>query len=83
MKQKGFTELTMKEKEEQYGGWAWLATAAPIFLQAIMTAVSAYKMISSEKGSVKYDGVDSHWENQKTKTTSHKETTPTHTFYAF
>lgn len=83
MKPNGFTKLKNEELENKYGGWVWLATAIPIFLQAVMTAVSSYKMLSSDKGSIKYDGADAKWETDHTKTTSHKETTPTRTFYAF
>ena len=77
MKIKGFTKLSIKDKEDEYGGWAWLATAVPLFLQTIMTAVTTYKMLESDKGSIKYDGTDA---KPKTSTT---KSTPTHTFYAF
>ena len=83
MEIKGFTKLTDKQKDDQYGGWAWLATAIPLFLQAIMTAVTTYKLLESDKGSVKYKGADAHWEKQNAKSTSHKKTVPKHTFYAF
>ena len=82
MKIKGFTKLSIKDKEDEYGGWAWLATAVPLFLQTIMTAVTTYKMLESDKGSIKYDGTDAKWENSEPKTSTTKSA-PTHTFYAF
>lgn len=84
MKTKGFKKMSLKSQENNYGGWAWLATAIPLMLQTIMTAVSTYKMIESSKGSVKYNGADAHWENKESKTKSSHTTSKTHTvFYAF
>lgn len=79
----GFKKLSNKEKEESYGGWAWLATAVPIFLQAVMTTVSSYKMLSSNKGSVKYDGADAKWDDSHSSTKTSRSTKTTHHFYAF
>lgn len=65
MNTKNFKKLSTQEQENSYGGWAWLATAIPLVLQTIMTGVSAFKMLESDKGSVKYDGADAHWDNHK------------------
>ena len=84
MKTKNFRKLTVKEKQDEYGGWAWLATAIPLFLQTVMTAITSYKMLSSDKGSVKNDDMSANWETTHKKTTgSSKSSKTTHTFYAF
>lgn len=83
MKTNNLRKLTTKEKEENYGGWAWLATAIPLLLQTIMTTVSAYKMLSTNKGSVKYDGADAHWEDKQPTGSKHTTKEPKHVFYTF
>lgn len=80
MELKGFKKLNQKEKENIYGGWAWLATAVPLMLQVVMTAISSYKMLSSEKGSVKYNGADAKWDNSSSGSVGGKAK---HIFYAF
>ncbi len=80
MELKGFKKLSYEKQINTYGGWAWLATAAPLVMQLVLTAVSTYKMLSSDKGSVKYQGADSKWDNSSSSSKSSKTE---HTFYAF
>lgn len=80
MKIEGFKKLSNEQKENSYGGWAWLVAAIPLLLETIMTAVSSYKMLSSDKGSVKYDGADAKWESKGSEKSTAKVQ---HTFYAF
>ena len=82
MKTRDFKKLSIREQEETYGGWAWLATAAPLFLQAVMTAITSYKLLTTDKGGVKYKGMDTKWEEQKEKHSS-SSSSRSHYVYAF
>ena len=77
---KGFTPMTKKEKEDNYGGWAWLAVLAPWILQGLFSAISSYKMLESDKGYVKYKGIDAHWDDTSSKP---KEKKSSHITYSF
>ena len=76
----GFKPLTKDVMQNQYGGWAWLAVLAPWILQGVFSAISSFKMLESDKGYVKYKGIDAHWENHADKSKASK---PTHITYSF
>lgn len=65
---KGFKPMSVKEKKTTYGGWAAFAVIGaliPILLNSVVSTVASIKMMGSSKGSVKYQGLESHWENSK------------------
>ncbi|MCK5807292.1 MAG: hypothetical protein KAG91_02775 [Mycoplasmataceae bacterium] len=81
MKQ-GFNKMSVKRQEQEYGGWAWLIAMVPLLLQTIMTGVSSYKMLTSKKGSVKFDGADSKWDDSSGRKAAAKKTSKK-VFYDF
>ena len=63
----GFKKMSVKRQEEEYGGWAWLVAIVPLLIQSIMAGVSSYKMLTSKKGSVKFQGGDAKWDDSSTR----------------
>ena len=81
MKQ-GFNKMSIKRQETEYGGWAWLVAMVPLLIQSIMTGVSSYKMLTSKKGSVKFDGADAKWDDSSGRKAAAKKTSKK-VFYDF
>lgn len=63
MQIQGFTKMSVKEKEETYGGWAWLIAMIPMLVQTVITATASFKSIFSEKGTIKGKDVAATWDN--------------------
>lgn len=85
MNTNNFTRMTQTQKEEIYGGWAW-AILAPFIISSIAQAVSSFKMATSNSGSVKVSGYESHWDNKSTSSSSSKSTSEnktTNVYYAY
>ena len=82
MELKGFEKMSTHQQEQSYGGWAWLVALVPIMIQSIMTAVTAYKLLTSDNGSAKYNGADVKWSDNK-ESTGKSSTKTNHVIYAF
>lgn len=85
MNTNNFTRMTQKQKEDIYGGWAW-ALLAPFIISSIAQAVSSFKMATSNSGSVKVSGYESHWDNKPASSSSKSsssETKTTNVYYAY
>ena len=85
MQLNGFTKLTTKEKEETYGGWAWLIAFIPLLVQTIVTATASFKSIFSDKGSIKGKDVSAQWDNSHgtSKSSSTGKQTVHVSYYAY
>ena len=92
MNKEKFTIMSESERNETYGGFAWLLVAVPLLFQAITTVVGAVKAFTSPNGgSIKTTakGVETHWDAPKAtkapKATSSNKKTTSHskTYYAY
>lgn len=65
-----FIALSAQERNETYGGFAWLLQALPLLFTAISTVVGAVKAFTSpDGGSIKTTskGVETHWNGNTVK----------------
>lgn len=76
--------MTLKQKEDIYGGWAW-AIAIPLIISSTAQLISSWKMATSQSGVLKTDGYESHWDNKTPSSTTSKtsETKVTNVYYAY
>ncbi|MCK5945945.1 MAG: hypothetical protein KAG04_01600 [Mycoplasmataceae bacterium] len=84
-----FVKLNSEEKNETYGGWAWLIALVPLMIQAIVTTVAAIKtLVSHGDGSIKTSAtgaVEAHWSDKsgKAKKGSAKAAPKSVVYYAY
>ncbi len=78
----GFTKLSQDEKEQTYGGWAWLVAMLPLLMQSVVTTVASIKSIFSEKGSIKGKDISASWDDKGWAPDSKEQTTNV-AYYAY
>lgn len=83
MDTKNFIKMSKRDKEELYGGFGWLVLV-PFIVSAIAQTISSIKMMTSNSGSVKVSGYESHWDNKTSTSKPTSETTKTtNVYYAY
>lgn len=60
-----WTKLSQHKQENIYGGWAWLVALMPFLIQSVTTAVSSIKMLQTDNGAIKYNGMQAEWSTNK------------------
>ena len=66
----GFKPLSKFKQKHTYGGYSWMpimVATLPMILETLTHAVASFKIIGSTKGSVKYRGYQSSWEEKVSK----------------
>ena len=85
MKQDGFKKLSSTELNKTYGGfWAALATFIPALIGSVAQVIASIKMMGSDSGSYKTKGLEAHWTEKESGSTSKpKEEVNKTVFYAY
>ncbi len=79
-----FKELNQKQLEATSGGfWQLIALALPFIMQSVSQTVASIKMITSDSGSVKYQGYESKWESEAPKTSKASDSAAKQIVYAY
>ena len=85
MNTNGFVKLNKEEKNETYGGWAWLIALVPLLIQAVITTVASIKTLTSDgNGSIKTSAtgaVEAHWSDDSGKSSNKSKATPKSVVY--
>lgn len=83
---KNFKPLSKDERQNTYGGWAWLTAAMPSILAAakwIGVGALGVKMLGSTSGQIKAAGIDAKWDNKEASGSSSGKSVEKHYFYAY